>query len=192
MRNFEENVGSSIKVSGRWFDILRYADGRVVEGAHGSIEWPSNQIQNVFANLLAGLCQGHVDAIDGPYLRIGFMAIGHGLVGWDSAPPTLNPNNTTLEDEYFRKVIASPADIYFIDPVTNLPTGNVPSPKIEIAVTLGFAEAIGTMREFGLFGGLATIALDSGEIVNWIFHDKIVKDNSFELERRVRLLFQTT
>lgn len=186
MQTFEEVLSKSIRISGKWNDILRYADGRVVEGGRGDMLWPSNQIQNVFANLLACWARGEAG-----YLQIGYMGIGHGLVAWDSVPPTLDPASPVLEDEYFRKAVL-PADIYFIDPSTNLPTGGVPSPKLEVSVTLLSAEANGTMREFGLFGGTATGALDSGEIVNWVWHPRIDKDASVEIQRRVRLLFQTT
>lgn len=185
-KTIEESVGRSIRVSGKWWDTLRYSDGRVVDGPEGSILWPSNQIQDMMASLLACLVKGEAG-----YSRIGFMGIGHGLVGWDTIPPTLDPTDTTLEDEFFRKTIDL-TDIYFIDPATNLPVGpGVITPKIEINITLLAAEANGTLREFGLFGGTATAALDSGEIVNWVSHSRIDKDVTLEIQRRVRILFQT-
>ena len=176
---------NGLRVVGRWFDTIKYIDGSEEPGEHGEFDWGFNQIQNTFANLIAGWCRSETG-----FLRIGFMGIGSGLVGWDTTPPTQAYSDTTLTTEYFRKAISQP-EIYFIDPSTNLPTGGTPSPKIEIDVTLGLAEANGTLREFGLFGGTATVTLDSGEIVNWIVHTRIDKDSSMEIDRKVRIEFET-
>jgi len=173
------------RIVGRWFDVIRYLDGSSELGEHGEFDWGWNQIQNSFANLIAAWCRA-----ESGYDRIGFMGIGSGLVAWDTTPPTQAYSQTTLTTEYFRKAISQP-EIYFIDPSTNLPTGGTPSPKIEIDVTLGLTEANGTLREFGLFGGTATITLDSGEMVNWIVHTRIDKDSSMEIDRKVRIEFET-
>lgn len=175
-------------VVGRWFDTYRFIDGSTEFGQHGEFEWGFNQIQNTFANLLAGWC------IQEPTYTAGInvMGIGHGLVAWDTSFPTsFDHNATTLEDEYFRKEITEGTDSYFISPVDNS-ASLVPTPKIEIVVLLETTEANGDMREFGLFGGDAIPAtLDSGTMVNWIAHSKITKDSSFEIERRIRILFGT-
>ena len=173
------------RVVGRWFDTFRYADGTVEAGPHGEFDWGWNQIQNSFASLLSAWCRGETG-----YDRINYMGIGSGLVAWDTTPPTQSYSQTTLTTEYFRKAVQQ-TDIVYIDPITNLPTGGTPSPKIEISVTLLSAEANGTLREFGLFGGTATSTLDSGEMVNWIVHPRIDKDSSLEIDRRVRLEFET-
>ena len=77
-------------------------------------------------------------------------------------------------------------------PITNLPTGGVPSSKLEITVNILSGEANGlSLREFGLFGGTATIAFDSGEMVNWIVHSRIDKDSSLEISRVIRIEFVT-
>lgn len=181
-----ENLSKQLNISGKWQDTIIHSDGRREVGVNGSINWNSNQIQNTFASLLAAWARGEAG-----YNHITYLAIGHGDASWDITPPTLNASDTTLNDEYFRKAII-PADIYFIDPTTNLPTGGTPSPKLEIVVTLQTTEANGVMREFGLFGGTATATLDSGEMVNWVYHSRIDKDSSIEIERRIRLLFATT
>jgi len=173
----------TVEVHGEWQDTIRYKDGRPDEVRKGPIK--PNQIQNSFSDLLAAWCRGEVG-----YDRIAYMGIGHGLVSWDSATPPQPYSETTLEDEYFRKAIPQ-ADIVYVDPVTGVPTGGVPSSKIEITVTLGTSEANGTMREFGLFGGTATATFDTGEMVNWVIHDRIDKDTSLEIERIVRIEFVT-
>jgi hypothetical protein len=179
---FTERKMPSIK--GMWFDTFRYTDGRVLPGPSGSFEWKDNQIQNTFSKLLA--CWARAES---GYDRINYFAVGSGLVSWDTTPPTQSYNQTTLTTEYFRKAVPQ-ADIIFIDPVTNLPTGGTPSRKLEITCTLSTSEGNGTLREFGLFGGTATGTLDSGEMVNWIVHYRIDKDSSLEIQRKVRLEFQ--
>lgn len=176
----------TVRIIGKWHDKVRKVDSdKWRPGLTGEFEWKPNQIQNVFATLLASWCRG-----ESGYDRIGYVGIGSGLVSWDTTPPSQPYSQTTLITEYFRKAIAQ-VDIVFIDPVTNLPTGGTPSSKIEITFTLDSSDANGTMREFGLFGGTATSILDSGEIVNWIVHSRIVKDSSLVIQRKVRIEFQT-
>lgn len=171
------------KIVGRWYDLYRYTDGHEEHGEHGEFEWGWNQIQNSFATLLAAWCRG-----ESGYDRITYLGYGSGLVAWDTVPPTKSYNATTLQTEYFRKAVTQP-DIVYLDPATDIPTGGTPDSKIEITVTLLTSEGNGTLREFGLFGGTATIAFDSGQMVNWISHSRIDKDTSFEIERKIRLQF---
>lgn len=171
-------------IVGRWQDQYFYQDGRVEWGQHGEFEWGFNQIQDTFTHLLTALCKR-----DPLYSGITYLAVGAGEVSWDTTPPTLDHTDTELTDETFRKTIAA-GNIIWIDPITNVSTGGVPSNKIEITVTLGYTEANGSLREFGLFGGTATATENSGEMVNWISHNLIAKDNTLELQRRIRLEFQ--
>lgn len=172
-----------MKIIGTWRDILVFNDGHQEFGEHGEFEWGFNQIQNSFATLLATWARAETG-----YDRIGFIGIGSGLVSWDTTPPAQPYSNTTLTTEVFRKAIPQ-LDIDYIDPITNISTGGTPSSKIEITYTLGTSEANFDLREFGLFGGTATISFDSGQMVNWVVHSKITKDSSFEIHRRIRLQF---
>lgn len=187
MRQVVEERGVGIR--GMWHDTYRYLDGRE-EYAGGQFDWKPNQIQNSLATLLA--VWSRQEPSDIPFFgRIGFMALGTGLVAWDTTPPAQPFSQSTLETEAFRKAI-SQGSIIFIDPITNVPTGGTPSPKIEITVNITNAEANGlSLREFGLFGGTATIAFDSGEMVNWVVHQRIDKDSSFEIDRIIRLEYVT-
>ncbi len=173
-------------IVGRWRDVIRYKDGSSELGNSDGFEWKPNQIQNSFATLLAAWSR------DEPgFERINFLALGTGLVGWDTTPPAQPFTQTTLQTEAFRKAITQPS-IEFIDPITNISTGGVPSSKIEIGVVIGLGEANGlSLREFGLFGGEATIAFDSGSMVNWVTHARIDKDSSFEIDRTIRIEFVT-
>jgi hypothetical protein len=172
-----------MKIIGRWQDTFKYTDGRMVVRPEQYVEWEFNQIQNSFLSLLAAWCRA-----ESGYARIGFMGIGSGLVGWDTTPPSKPYSQSQLTTEYYRLTIPQ-GDIVFIDPSTNVPTGGTPSSKIEVTVSIGTGDANGTMREFGLFGGQATSSLDSGSMVNWVIHDRIDKDASFELQRKVRIEF---
>jgi len=168
-------------VVGRWQDVLTYRNGDRKILPEGSFEWGWNQIQNVFKKLLACWCRA-----ESGYGRINFLGIGEGLPGWDSVPPVQGYDQVTLTHEYCRLEIPQ-GNIVFIDS-DNLPTG-YPTNKLEVTVNIGYDDANGTMREFGLFGGTATSALDSGEIVNWIVHDRIDKTSGFEIQRKVRIEF---
>jgi hypothetical protein len=117
------------------------------------------------------------------------MGIGTGLPGWDTTPPVQSYDQSTLEAEYYRLTIPQ-GEIIFIDPITGSPAGS-PTNKLEITVIIGYSAANGTMREFGLFGGTATSTLDTGEMVNWIVHDRIDKTSGFEIQRKVRIEFVT-
>lgn len=174
----KENV--KFKIVGRWFDKYIYPDGREEFGEHGEFEWGYNQIQNSCAVLLASLLKGEAG-----YNYMNYMAIGSGLASWDTTPPTKSYNQTTLETEYYRKAIPVVDIIYLPDPP------GIPTKEIEVTVTLAAGEATGTLREFALFGGTATAAVDSGEMVNWISHARIDKDALLEIQRRVRITFQT-
>jgi hypothetical protein len=173
---------SAFGIVGRWQDKLIYRDGKVVILPKLSFNWGCNQIQNTFRTLLA--CWTRAEP---GYSRIGFLGIGSGLPGWDSTPPVQSYDQVLLESEYYRLTIPQ-GDVIFIDPLSGSPSGS-PTNKVEITVNIGYSEANGTMREFGLFGGTATSSLDSGEMVNWIVHERIDKTSGFEIQRKIRIEF---
>lgn len=173
-----------MKIVGRWKDVLTYRDGTKKELPEATFEWGWNQIQNTFRTLLACWSRG-----ESGYGRIGYMGIGTGLVGWDTIPPVQSFDEVGLESEYYRMTIPQ-GDIIYIDSSSGDPSGT-PTNKIEVTVNIGYGDANGVMREFGLFGGTATSALDSGEMVNWIVHDRIDKTSGFEIQRKVRIEFVT-
>ena len=170
---FRENL--NFRIAGQWKDTLIYPDGRKVEG-----KWSPNQIQNGAALIVAGLA-GRVGEIAPhnapiPFTGISYMAIGSGLVGWDTVAPAQPKTDLVLETEYFRKSIGA-ADMQFVDPTTPFAPSALPTRCLEVAVTLMPSEANGAMREFALFGGSAGPTLDSGEIFNWVIHPLINKES---------------
>jgi len=170
------------KMRGRWRDVYEYADGSRVVGT-----WADNQIQNSAAPLVAALLKGEA-AANPSFLSLGYMVLGSGDVTWDAAAPTQPKTQTTLENESFRKE-TSFVNTAWLDDFSG--DGGVvvvgPSTVISMSVRFESSEANGSLREFGLFGGLATSAPDSGMMFNWIVHPKIDKDASFSIVRTVEI-----
>lgn len=173
-----------IALVGEWRDKHYDLQGNLVFDSG----WNKNQIQDTNATLLAmwfrESLQGSPAITQGPQ----YLALGNGLVGWDATPPTLSRADTTLEAEFFRKIITA-SDIGYIDPVTKAASGS-PTRAVEITITFTTSEANDTWREFGLFGGTATASADSGYMVNWVSHGRIDKDSTMTIVRTIRLIFQ--
>lgn len=70
----------------------------------------------------------------------------------------------------------------------------VPTNIVDLQTTFPATEsnAKGQIREAGLFGGLATDELGSGDLINLIHHPVITKQEKSELTRVVRLRFNIT
>lgn len=177
---------------GMWQDIYRGVDGKEI----GRTEWQYNQIQNDASAVVAGLLSraGQRVPFDAPQVFEGclYLAIGQGQVSWDSTPPVQDRADTTLDTEYFRKAI-NPLSMAFLD-ADDSPTFPVvagPSRMFSVNMIIELGEANGTLREFGLFAGQATAALDSGLIVNWVVHprlDKLAGVNDFVIDRTIKIL----
>ena len=157
--------------------------------------WRNNLIVNSLASLLPALLRR-----DAAYSGLTYFAIGSGESSWDGAPPAPDATRTQLQNESARYAIpapppADPADdgIIFLDPATDLPSGGdgeTLSRKIQITMTIPLAFE-GTLREFALVGGTATGVANSGEMANHVVHGRIDMDDTMELTRQVRLLFET-
>lgn len=135
----------------------------------------------------------------------GFMywAVGDGnttsTATWDAGvllpegdPGRIAPAATDaqLAREIFRKLI-DPADIVFIDSLGN-PSGT-PTNRLQIKVTFTESEP-GTdpsyaFREWGLYGGNATGAANSGILINHKVHKTYEKTPDARLERILRFTF---
>jgi len=169
-------------IRGRWRDTFHHADGTIEQG-----DWSPNQIQNAAAIVAASLfCRFSELPAGSGWGGILYMGIGSGLTAWDTTAPTQDPADVSLTTEYFRKAIAA-ADMSFSDGAGNAVT--VPTRFILITITLTTAEANGSLREFGLYGGDATATLDSGQIINWVVHPRIDKDATVTITRTVEIEF---
>lgn len=171
--------GAVVRMKGEWRDTITYEDGTVVEG-----DWRSNQVQNQNAILLASLMKN----LGGKQGILQFAA-GEGLPSWDGGSPAQPASDTTLTNEIFRKGISA-GEITFRDPNTFVDIEPTPSNVIQVDIVLGTTEANGSLREFGIFGGDATGAADSGDMVNWVIHGRIDKDNTMTITRSIRFTFQ--
>ncbi|HEY3079228.1 MAG TPA: PASTA domain-containing protein [Chloroflexota bacterium] len=152
---------------GRYRDRVLEPDGRVVEG-----DWRPNLIVVRALDLLAGLLTGQAG------LRgILYWAVGTGDPTWGDAPPAPQDGATRLVDELYRRPL-DPARQIEYDPLTR---------TLRLRVAFGPAEAVGVLREFGLFGGDASGARDSGFLINYRTHAPIDKTRPRVLERTLEL-----
>lgn len=170
-----------VRMRGEWRDRWFDSEGKLVCDSG----WYPNQVQNTNAVLLASLVKNQAGFQGALY-----FGFGTGLPAWDSASPTQPFSDTTLTTEVYRKAIPSSA-ITFRDDTTFVDIDPTPSNVIQIDTTLGIGEANGNaLREFGIFGGDATAAADSGLMMNWITHGRIDKNSSVSLQRSVRFTFE--
>lgn len=101
-----------------------------------------------------------------PTAGISFLAVGVGGAGWNlQNPPAPTVTQQTLESELFRKAIDA-GNTSFVDPNTGSHT-NVATKIVDFSTTFSEAEAVGPIVEMGLFGGDATVALNSGTMLNY-------------------------
>ena len=118
---------------------------------------------------------------------IKYWAVGRGESNWSNEnSPIPELTNSSLVNETFRKEIL-PENITFIDNDNN-PTESFTS-KLQITVEFTESEANGELREFALFGGTATEALNSGIMINHKIHPLICKTSGMKLKRVIRLAF---
>ena len=150
---------------GRFRDTLRAADGTV-----RVIDWQNNLITyralDLFARLLA----------NEPGLNGGlYCAVGSGDAAWDANLPTPDARVTQLVREIYRK----PLDL------TKAASYDATTHTLTLDITMGAGEAVGTLREFGIFGGDVTAAPDSGFLINYKIHAAIEKKDGDILQRTV-------
>lgn len=162
----------SLKLEGVYKDIIRYSDGRVEE-----TDWSHNLIVNSALNILTALL-GNTNG----YKGIQYWAVGSGLASWDTTMPNPNSNAVALTSEIGRKVINS-SNIRFLTE-TGEPS-NTPTNKIEVSCFFEANDCIGVWREFGLFGGNATSAPNSGILIDKKHHQIINKTNDMTVERTI-------
>lgn len=174
---------------GEWRDIV-YLPGVLPAPAYQVGSWHENLVVNSFAVLLTALCKtGRTPA----YAGITHMALGTGLVGWDAGGfPTPLVTDITLVTELARKPLDSVSDING----SNLVVTTGPTGRLLLSCTFNLNEAMGDIREFGLFGGIAATGFtldqtNQGIMVNHINHAKITKSalSDFTFTRQIRLLF---
>jgi hypothetical protein len=168
---------AKLSFKGYWHDKITYLDSGKVEVR----PWQYNQIQLAAAVVAATALSRQPELT--AYTGMGYLAVGSGLVGWDTVPPTILTSQTTLTTETFRKAISA-SNLSFVDALGGSVSAT-PTRFYRLVVQLGSSEANGTLREFGIFGGDATLTFDSGSIFNHIVNSRIDKDSNMVIDRTV-------
>ena len=148
-------------------------------------DWHANIIVTTVASLVSALFKGQSG-----YGGVQYVAVGSGLATWDNdMTPAATIGQTELENELGRVDVTStsPPSIVFLD-ATNTATSTVTN-RIQVSGTFAPADAVGTWREWGVFGGTATASADSGILIDYLTHGAKIKANDETLIRRVRFVF---
>ena len=176
---FTEHPAAALK--GQYRDVLRAADGRIVEDRG----WRSNAIVMDCRRMLASFMAG------APAAGIQGLLVGSGKASWDvGGPPAATPAQTELVDPHPFLVPASDLQIDFLD------NGNVsatPTNRLQIVATIGPGDppwpdsdhVASSLREFGLVGEIG----GSPVLINYVTHPVINKDPTSSLERTIWLVF---
>lgn len=162
-----------VSLGGKFKDILYTPEGKLSEIR----DWQSNTIVNRCLDLVANLLENQA-GIEG----ILYLALGEGTEEWDENPPEEDSSTTHLVKEIFRKKIDPTRQISYSEETKVL----------TINIELDAEEAVGTLREFGLFGGDATNDPNSGFLINYKTHPKIDKTSPRILKRTIQLTFAPT
>lgn len=168
----EYALNTNLKMHGYTKDVIKYADGR-----EETIE-SHNLVVTTFLNLVQALLKNETS-----YKGVQYWAVGSGDEAWDSSLPSPATTDTKLVAEIGR-VAVTPEEITFRTPeYEESPT---PTNIIQITHTFGTDDCNGTWREFGIFGGNATTAADSGIMINKRNHAIITKTSEMTVERTMR------
>ena len=164
--------GHNVHMTGEIIDIIHYADGRVEERVG------HNLVVNSFLSLVMSLLKQQSG-----YKGIQYWAVGSGASSWDSSMPNPELTATKLTAELGRVAIST-SEIKFLTPeYEESPT---PTNILQISHTFGPTDCNGVWREFGIFGGNATSAKDSGVMINKRHHAVITKTEEMTIERIMR------
>ena len=147
--------------------------------------WRANRIVEGCNELLAALMKRE-PGISG----ILYWAVGEGAVAWDNLMPSPSADDRELSAEVARKAMSA-ADIVFLDEHNQVVEG--PTPRIQITAAFTREELGGGasrfLREFGLFGGNATNAANSGWMIDYVIHPRIEISEGMTLTRSLHLAF---
>jgi hypothetical protein len=166
---------------GRYHDILTDSQGRV----RWESGWRSNLIVHDCSVLLATLMKGRRGM-----RGILYWAIGEGTKDWDGLCSSPRLTDTQLHKEIARQRLKASQIVYLDD--KGAPSGS-PTACLEITAAFEGKDLVSNgfqpLREFGLFGGDATKAPDSGFMIDYVIHPRIDLSPKDTLERTLRLTF---
>jgi len=164
--------GHQVHMTGEIIDRIHYADGHVEERVG------HNLVVNSFLNLVMCLLKQQSG-----YKGIQYWAVGSGASSWDASLPNPDISATKLTSELGRVPIAA-SEIQFLNSNYNVVT--TPTNILQISHTFGPTDCNGVWREFGIFGGNATTAANSGIMINKRHHAVITKTEEMTIERIMR------
>jgi len=142
-------------------------------------EWTSNDIVASFSTLLGALLKSEAG-----HSGVQYVVVGSGESSWDSGGV---PDPTTAQEDMVSELGRVQATVTYLDNANN--TSLQPTNRIHIAGVFGPTQANGQWREWGVVGGNATQAADSGYLIDYQTEAVVTKTSSFTLSRRVRLTF---
>lgn len=169
----------TLLIQGYYHDVWTDSQGRT----RWDSGWHPNRVVHTCSLLLAALLKRE-EGMQG----ILYWAVGEGERGWDTLCPSPQLDDTQLAAEVARQALI-PEQIVYLDDA-GVPSG---SPTACLEVTAEFAgedlvsSGFQSLREFGLFGGNATDALDSGLMIDYVIHPRIDLTPGDTLTRRLRL-----
>lgn len=163
---------TNIKVTGKITDVITHLDTGEVEVKEGH-----NLVVTSFTSLVMALL-GKTSG----YKGLSYWAVGSGLSSWDTTPVSPTLNETTLTSELGRKVINA-SDCSFQKADGSIST--TPTNILCVSVNFGANDCNGIWREFGLFGGNATTALNSGILIDKRHHEVITKADTMAISRTI-------
>jgi len=169
------------RLKGCYRDIVTDSVGRV----RWESGWRPNRIVHSCDRLLAALMKGHAGMAG-----VLVWAVGSGRDDWDERAPTPRAADVRLVHETARKQLA-PAQIVYLDQAGQ-PSATI-TDQLEVSIEFTAADlapsGTASLREFGLFGGDATAAANSGFMVDYVIHPRIDLDPAWTLKRTLQLAF---
>lgn len=163
--------------------------------SHGRVQWQSGWRPNLIFQpcnvLLAALMKGHPNM--GGIL---YWAVGAGEDDWHSNPPSPLVTTSQLTREVGRKALTEEHIVYLDYADKPMDPPSTPSNRLEITAIFKGEDFVsnGTqpLREFGLFGGDATEAPDSGLMIDYVIHPRVDLKPETILSRKLRLTFASS
>lgn len=112
-----------------------------------------------------------------------FVAVGAGETGWDETPPVRTRDTTALTHELARQRVTL-GGVGFIDEQGN--PLEAPAPRLRVSASFGPGQAVGTLRECGLYADAGPEA-GSGILLAYYIHPRLEKTAAGTLTRSIRL-----
>lgn len=167
-----DGLDHNIHMTGEIIDRI-YRDGEFVEERVGH-----NLVVNTFLSLVMCLLKKKAG-----YSGIQYWAVGSGSPSWDEDIPSPDISATRLTNEIARVPISTD-EMQFLDSDYNVVS--TPTNILQIKHLFTTDECNGVWREFGIFGGNATSAVNSGILINKRHHAILTKTSDMTVERTMR------